>query len=37
MNSVFVKGDEVVLRNRPAARTGVITDVLLTGTEPQYG
>ena len=30
------KGNEVVLRYRPAAAPGVVTDVLITGAEPQY-
>ncbi|MEN3284721.1 MAG: hypothetical protein V7607_5861 [Solirubrobacteraceae bacterium] len=36
MTFAFVKGDEVVLRARPDSGTGVVTDVLVTGTEPQY-
>ena len=36
MSFAFAKGDEVVLRNRPAAAPGVVTDVLITGAEPQY-
>jgi len=33
---VFVKGDEVVLRARPDSGTGVVTDVVIGGSEPQY-
>src|SRR4051812_35395966 len=36
MTFAFVKGDEVVLRARPDSGTGVVTDVLITGSEPQY-
>ena len=36
MTFAFVKGDEVVLRARPGTATGVVTDVLVTGSEPQY-
>lgn len=36
MTFVFVKGDEVLLRARPASGTGVVTDVLMTASEPQY-
>ena len=36
MTFVFVKGDEVVLRARPDSATGVVTDVLISGSEPQY-
>jgi hypothetical protein len=32
----FVKGGEVVLRARPDSGTGVVTDVLIAGSEPQY-
>jgi len=32
----FVKGDEVVLRARPDLGTGVVADVLIAGSEPQY-
>jgi len=36
MSFAFVKGDEVVLRARPDSGTGVVTDVVVGGTEPQY-
>jgi superfamily II DNA or RNA helicase len=32
----YVKGDEVVLRSRPDAGAGVVTEVIRTGGEPQY-
>lgn len=32
----FTKGDEVVLAARPDAGSGVITDVITSGSEPQY-
>ena len=36
MMFAFVKGDEVLLRARPATGVGVVTDVLTTGSELQY-
>ena len=36
MTFTFVKGDEVVLSARPDSGTGVVTEVLLHGSEPQY-
>lgn len=36
MSFTFVKGDEVVLRSRRDAGTGVVTAVLTAGDEPQY-
>src|SRR3954469_19717802 len=36
MTFAFVKGDEVALRARPDFGNGVVTDVLMTGSEPQY-
>src|SRR4051794_3357227 len=36
MSFTFVKGDAVVLRSRPDSGAGVVTEVLLAGTEPQY-
>jgi ATP-dependent helicase HepA len=36
MTFPFVKGDEVVLRARPGSGRGVVTEVLITGSDPQY-
>jgi superfamily II DNA or RNA helicase len=36
MTFAFVKGDEVVLKARPHAGAGVVTEVLMAGSEPQY-
>lgn len=36
MNFNFVRGDKVLLRARPEAGPGVVTEVLLRGDEPQY-
>lgn len=33
---IFAKGDEVVLRARPEKGSGTVTDVLITGSAPQY-
>jgi hypothetical protein len=36
MAFALVKGDEVLLRARPDSGIGVVTEVLITGSEPQY-
>lgn len=36
MTFAFVKGDEVVLRARRESGAGVVTEVLVAGSEPQY-
>ena len=36
MTFSFAKGDEVVLKTRADAGVGVVTDVLLSGADPQY-
>src|SRR5690349_16999618 len=36
MNFFFAKGDEVILQARSDVGVGVITDVLVSGAEPQY-